>query len=78
MRLCNNLHVAALRKCRFIIVINIIILSPPAQSAGRKTRLDMQNYGCKGNLFCDHGVVERNRISSLVLGSFVFALIIKN
>jgi len=25
----------------------------------------MQNYGCNGNLLCDHGVVERNRISSL-------------
>ena len=34
-------------------------------AAGRKTRLDIQNYGCNGNLLCDHGVVERNRISSL-------------
>jgi len=25
----------------------------------------MQNYGCNGNLLSDHGVVERNRISSL-------------
>jgi len=40
-------------------------LSPPAQTAGRKTRLDIQNYGCNGNLLCYHGVVERNRISSL-------------
>jgi len=41
MRLCNNLHVAALRNsvglllllfCKIGIVINIIILSPPAQS----------------------------------------------
>ena len=30
-----------------------------------KTRLDIQNYGCNGNLLCYHGVVERNRISSL-------------
>jgi len=29
------------------------------------TRQDMQNYGCNGNLLCDLGVVERNRISSL-------------
>ena len=30
--------------------------------------LDVQNYGCNGNLLCNHGVVERNRtnrISSL-------------
>ena len=32
---------------------------------GRKTRLDIQNYGCNGNLHCDHGVVETYRISSL-------------
>ena len=25
----------------------------------------MQNYGCNGNLLCYHGVVERNRISTL-------------
>jgi len=35
------------------------------KAAGRKTRLDIQNYGCDGNLLCYHGVVERNRISSL-------------
>jgi len=28
-------------------------------------RLDIQNYGCNGNLLCYHGVVERKRISSL-------------
>ena len=27
------------------------------KAAGRKTRLDIQNYGCNGNLLCDHGVV---------------------
>ena len=27
-----------------------------------KTRLDILNYGCNGNLLCYHGVVERNRI----------------
>jgi len=26
------------------------------KAAGRKTRLDIQNYGCNGNLLCDHGV----------------------
>ena len=28
----------------------------------------IQNYGCNGNLLCYHGVVERNRISSLMHG----------
>ena len=35
------------------------------KAAGSKTRLDIQNYGSNGNLLCYHGVVERNRISSL-------------
>ena len=29
------------------------------KAAGRKTRLDIQNYGCNGNLLCDHGVVGK-------------------
>ena len=40
-------------------------LAQQHKAAGRKTRLDIQNYGCNGNLLCYHGVVERNRISSL-------------
>ena len=40
-------------------------LKPTSTAAGRKTRLDIQNYGCNGSLLCYHGVVERNRISSL-------------
>jgi len=35
------------------------------KAAGRKARLYIQNYGCNTNLLCDHGVVERSRISSL-------------
>ena len=35
------------------------------KAASRKTRLDIQTYGCNGNLLCYHGVVERNRIYSL-------------
>ena len=31
------------------------------KAAGRKTRLDIQNYHCNGNLLCDHSVVERLR-----------------
>ena len=53
----------------FIIIIIIIIVmffdARQHKAAGRKTRLDIQNYGCNGNLLCDHGVVERNRIFSL-------------
>ena len=46
-----------------IIMMMIIII---IKATGRKkTRLDIQNYGCNGNLLCYHGVVERNRISSL-------------
>ena len=48
-----------------IIIIIIIISAHQHKAAGRKTRLDIQNYGCNGNLLCYHGVVERNRISSL-------------
>jgi len=48
-----------------IIIIIIIIVAHQHKASGRKTRLDIQNYGCNGNLLCYHGVVERNRISSL-------------
>ena len=48
-----------------IIIVIIIIIAHQHKAAGRKTRLDIQNYGCNGNLLCGHGVVERNRISSL-------------
>jgi len=44
------------------------------KAAGRKTRLDIQNYGCNGNLLCYHGVVERNRISLLLLLLLLFLL----
>ena len=27
------------------------------KAAGRKSRLDIQNYGCNGNLLCDHGII---------------------
>ena len=51
--------------CIIIIIIIIIILAHQHKAADRKTRLDIQNYGCNSNLLCYHGVVERNRISSL-------------
>jgi len=34
-------------------------------ATGRKTRLDIQNYGCNGNILCYHGVMERNYISCI-------------
>jgi len=51
----------------FIIIIIIIIIFKAHQhkAAGRTPSLDIQNYGCNGKLLCYHGVVERNRISSL-------------
>jgi len=41
--------------CDFIIVI--IFVAHQHKAACRKARLDIQNYGCNGNLLCDHGVV---------------------
>ena len=41
----------------------LLLLAHQHKAAGRKTRLDIQNYGCSGNLLRDHGVVERNCIS---------------
>jgi len=41
------------------------LLSHQHRAARRITRLDIQNYGCNGNLLCYHGVVERYRIYSL-------------
>jgi len=47
------------------LLLLLLFLAHQHKAAGRKTRLDIQNYGCKGNLLCYHGVVERNCISSL-------------
>jgi len=43
------------------------------KATGRKTRLDIQNYGRNGNLLCYHVVVERNRISSLQSHYYYYA-----
>jgi len=50
-----------------VVVIIIIFIFKPTSTKpqAEKTRLDIQNYGCNGNLLCYHGVVETNRISSL-------------
>jgi len=54
----SNSDAAFCLRCIVVVVIIIIILSHQHKAAGRKTRLDIQNYGCNGNLLCDHGVVE--------------------
>ena len=51
------------RYCTNTFII-IIFLARQHKATGRKTRLDIQNYG-NDNLLCDHGVVKRNHISSL-------------
>jgi len=40
-----------------IIIIIIIFKAHQHEAAGRKTRLDIQNYGCNSNLLCYHGIV---------------------
>jgi len=47
------------------LLLLLFFLAHQHKAAGRKNRLDIQNYGCNGNLLCYHGVVEINRISSL-------------
>jgi len=34
------------------IIIIVIFLAHQHKAAARKTRLDIQNYGCNGNLLC--------------------------
>jgi len=52
---------------RLLLLLLLLLLfkTHHHKATGRKTRLDVQNYGCNGNLLCNHGVAERNRISSL-------------
>jgi len=55
----------ALYKICLLLLFYIYFLAHQHKAAGRKTRLDIQNYGCNGNLLCDHSVMERNCIFSL-------------
>jgi len=50
-----------------VVVIIIITFKPTSTSHMQENyKLDIHNSnGCNGDLLCDHGVVERNRISSL-------------
>jgi len=50
---------------RNLLTNSVTFLAHQHKAAGKKTRLDIQNYGCNGNLLCYHSVVARNRISSL-------------
>ena len=38
-------------------------------------RLNIQNYGCNGNILCDHGVVERNIIIIIIISKIYIAQI---
>ena len=54
----------------FVVIIIIIIIirffkAHQHKVAGRKTRLDIENYGCNRNLLGYHGVVKRNCTSCL-------------
>jgi len=49
----------ALYKYVYYYYYYFIFKAQEHKAAGRKTRLDIQNYGCNGNLLCYHGVVER-------------------
>jgi len=44
-----------------VVIIIIIFLAHQHKAAGRKTRLDIQNYGCNSNLLCYHGAVEKKQ-----------------
>jgi len=55
----------ALPNVIFILLLLLFSKAHQHKAAGRKTRIDIQNYGCNGNLLCYHSVVEKNRISSL-------------
>ena len=49
----------------YLLLLLLFFKAHQHKAADRKTRLDIQNYGCNGNLLCYHGVVKKNRISSL-------------
>jgi len=42
------------QKVETIIIIIIIIIAHQHKAVGMKTRIDIQNYRCNGNLLCDH------------------------
>ena len=53
------------RRCYYYYYYVYFFQAHQHKATGRRTRLDIQNYGCNSSLLCDHGAVERNRISSL-------------
>jgi len=42
--------------------ILLVFLAHQHKATGRKTRLDIQNYGCNGNFLCYHGAVSYDPI----------------
>jgi len=63
---CNKIRMLKFRPYGAIQIFFIIFSlywAHQRKAAGRKIRLDIQNYGYNGNLLCGNGVVERNRIS---------------
>ena len=51
----------------WFLILVYTFLAHQHKAAGRKTRLDIRNYGCNGNLLCDHGVVESGDTSANLL-----------
>jgi len=51
------------KRAQICVLLLLFFKAHQHKAAGRKTWLDIQNYGCNGNLLCYHGVVERNCIS---------------
>ena len=49
----------------YFLLLLLFFKPTSTKPQAEKTRLDIQNYDFNGNLLCYHGVVERNRISSL-------------
>ena len=57
-----RLHVfvcTLIRRCYCtLLLLLLLFLAHQHKAAGRKTRIDIHNYGCNGNLLCDHCVVQ--------------------
>ena len=58
--------ILAQKGLQLLLQLLLLFLFKPTSTKPQAGKLvHIQNYGCNGNLLCDHGVVERNRISSL-------------
>jgi len=59
-----------------VLLLLLFFKAHQHKAAGRKIRLDIQNYGCNGNLLCYHGVVERNRISCYYYYYYYYSIVL--